>query len=136
MTSLEVYHQALPAHYDLIAAGIMRHNEQHTGQAQGQPLTVLARHGRAVVGGLWGELFWGWLKVELLWVGEALRGQGLGREILRRAESEALQQNIQYAYLDTFSFQALEFYQKEGYELFGQLADFPLGHTRYFLQKN
>ena len=32
-------------------------------------------------------------------------------------------------------FQALSFYQKLGYQIFGQLEDYPVGHTRYFLQK-
>ncbi|UYZ63798.1 GNAT family N-acetyltransferase [Hymenobacter weizhouensis] len=135
MIVVEVFREAVPAHYDAIAAGIMAHNAAHTGEAHGQPLTVLAQRNQAVVGGLWGEVFWGWLKVELLWVQEDLRGQGLGRQLLRRAEAEAQREGATAAHLDTFSFQALEFYQREGYEIFGTLPDFPRGHTRYFLQK-
>jgi hypothetical protein len=33
------------------------------------------------------------------------------------------------------SFQALPFYQKLGYEKWGELNDFPIGHTRHFLKK-
>lgn len=135
MATLEVYREAFSEHYDLIAAGIMAHNVAHTGQAHGQQLTVLARQQQTVVGGLWGEVFWDWLKVELLWVHEAQRGQGLGHHLLRCAEEEARREGAHAAHLDTFSFQALEFYQKQGYQIFGQLPDFPAGHTRYFLQK-
>jgi hypothetical protein len=39
------------------------------------------------------------------------------------------------AYLDTFSFQAPEFYKKCGHQEFGTLENFPTGHTRYFLTK-
>ncbi|GAQ00024.1 hypothetical protein NIES2104_65890 [Leptolyngbya sp. NIES-2104] len=37
--------------------------------------------------------------------------------------------------MDTFSFQAPEFYQKLGYTVFGELPDFPIGHRRLFLKK-
>jgi hypothetical protein len=40
-----------------------------------------------------------------------------------------------HAYLDTFSFQAPDFYKKLGYEVFGELQDFPHGHQRYFMKK-
>ncbi|HEY3138703.1 MAG TPA: GNAT family N-acetyltransferase, partial [Blastocatellia bacterium] len=36
---------------------------------------------------------------------------------------------------DTYDFQALGFYQKRGYEVFGLLEGFPTGYRRYFLQK-
>ena len=136
MSDLKVYREAIPEHYDLIANGIISHNRVHTGEAHGKQLTVLARQQHEVIGGLWGEVFWSWLKVELLWVREVERGRGLGRQILREAESEARKDGAVNAFLDTFSFQALNFYEKEGYEIFGELPDFPLGHTRYFLRKH
>lgn len=135
MVIFEVYDRAERAHYDAIAAGMMHHNEKHTGTAEGQQLTVLAREGETIIGGLWGEVFWGWLKVELVWVEERRRGLGLGRDLLRRAEQEALAKKAHHAYLDTFSFQALGFYMKEKYQVFGELPNWPMGHTRYFLQK-
>lgn len=33
------------------------------------------------------------------------------------------------------SFQALPFYQKQGYSVFGELPDMPPGHVSYFLKK-
>lgn len=46
-----------------------------------------------------------------------------------------MKRGCQYAYLDTFSFQAPEFYQKRGYVIFGELPNFPEGHHRFFLKK-
>ena len=78
---------------------------------------------------------WNWLFIKLLWVSEELRGQGFGRALMSSAEQEALARGCTNIYLDTFSFQARDFYERLGYEVFGQLTDFPPGHKRYFLQK-
>ena len=51
------------------------------------------------------------------------------------AEDEARQRGAKNAYLDTFSFQVPDFYKQHGYEVFGELPDFPPGHQRYFMKK-
>ena len=33
-------------------------------------------------------------------------------------------------------FQALPFYEKCGYIIFGALEDYPIGHSRYFVRKS
>ena len=63
------------------------------------------------------------------------RGQGVGSQLLAMAEQEAVARGCHSAYLDTFSFQALPFYQKQGYEVFGTLDNYPGEHKRYFLRK-
>lgn len=101
-----------------------------------QPLAVLLRDERRdVVGGLWGRTDWGWLSIELLFVPEALRGAGLGRQLVQRAEAEALRRGCHGALVNTFSFQAPGFYESLGYRVFGTLADCPPGHTRLSLEK-
>jgi len=54
---------------------------------------------------------------------------------MEAAEQEARTRGCHAAYVDTFSFLALDFYQKVGYTIFGTLEAFPTGHTRYFLKK-
>jgi ribosomal protein S18 acetylase RimI-like enzyme len=101
-----------------------------------QPLAVLIRdHEHEIVGGLVGDTQWGWLFISHLWVAEALRSQGYGTQLIAKAEAAAKQRGCSYAYLDTFSFQALGFYQQLGYKIFGVLENFPPGHQRYFLKK-
>ncbi len=82
-----------------------------------------------------GETYWDWLYIDLLWVKDELRGRGYGRRLLTLAENEARQRGAKNAYLDTFSFQAPEFYEQLGYEVFGELQDYPAGHQRYFFTK-
>jgi GNAT superfamily N-acetyltransferase len=84
-------------------------------------------------GGVIGAVFWDWLYIDLMWLPEGLRGRGLGRELLQSLEEEARKQGARHVFLDTFSFQAPGFYQKHGYEVFGELPGFPAGHTRFYL---
>ncbi|PLZ04647.1 GNAT family N-acetyltransferase, partial [Fischerella thermalis] len=88
-----------------------------------------------IVGGLIGETYWQWLYVDVLWVHELFRGKGYGDILLATAEQEAVKRGCQYAYLDTFSFQAPEFYRKRGYVVFGELPNFPQGYSRFFSEE-
>lgn len=89
----------------------------------------------SLVGGLFARISYAWLFVDILWIAEGNRGKGQGRELLQRAEEEARQRGCLNAWVDTFSFQAPEFYEKNGYTVFAELPDYPPGHTRYFLRK-
>ena len=68
-------------------------------------------------------------------VREQRRRAGVGARLLRAAEDEALRRGCHSAWLDTFSFQALPFYQRHGYTVFGALDRYPTQHTRYFVRK-
>jgi GNAT superfamily N-acetyltransferase len=117
-----------------IIAGLQAFNDTHR-RDDWRPLTLTFKEGEEVVAGLYGYSDWGWLFVKWLWVAEARRGQDLGTRLMREAEAEALRRGCHSAWLDTFGFQAPGFYAKLGYEVFGELADYPLGHSRFFLRK-
>ena len=55
---------------------------------------------------------------------------------MQLAEGEAKRRGCHGAHLDTLSSQALPFYQKLGYTVFGQIDDLPVGHARYYLKKS
>ena len=88
-----------------------------------------------MVGGATGEVTWGWLYVEMLWVHDDHRSAGVGRELLAQIEKLADAYNVVGYHLGTTDFQALDFYLKCGYEVWGQLPDFPPGHINYSLRK-
>jgi GNAT superfamily N-acetyltransferase len=99
-------------------------------------LTIFAKDELGgLVGGLLGETVWGWLQVKQLWVAAAHRGRGYGKALLQAAEREAQRRGCHHVLLDTFDFQAREFYERLGYGVFGSLADFPRGHVRFFMRK-
>jgi ribosomal protein S18 acetylase RimI-like enzyme len=70
-----------------------------------------------------------------LWLDEDYRGRGLGSDLLRQAERQAVARGCRRACLSSFSFQAPDFYLRQGYEIFGQLEDYPDGETLFFLRK-
>ncbi len=88
-----------------------------------------------IEGGLIGQFLWQWLRIEILAVPERYRGQGVGSQLMASAESIAWAHGCRRAWVDTFSFQAPRFYEKQGYRLFGELADYPPGETRSFYWK-
>jgi len=73
--------------------------------------------------------------VDILFVEESYRNQGLGSILLNKVEHEAKQQGATLIHLDTFDFQAKDFYLKHGYEIFGILDNCPPGHKKYYLKK-
>ncbi|UZJ58648.1 GNAT family N-acetyltransferase [Pseudomonas sp. KU26590] len=89
----------------------------------------------AVLGGLHGRILYSWLFIELLVVPEQARGQRMGSQLMAMAEDLARERGCVGVWLDTFDFQAPDFYRKHGYEQFGQLDDYPPGHQRLFFQK-
>ena len=125
-----------PADRDAILDGLNRYNRDETGGADAQPLAVLIQSEcGATTGGLLGRTWLGWLYVELLYVPDGLRGSGVGRDLMLRAEAEARGRGCIGIWLNTFSFQALGFYEKLGFTPIGRIDDYPVGHQRFFLQK-
>jgi len=102
-----------------------------------QSLSVFIRDNESgrVIAGLKGSTHWDWLRIKLLAVHKAARKNGFGTKLIEAAEKEAIQRGCKFAFVDTYSFQALPFYTKCGYEVFGELPEYPAGHTRYFLRK-
>lgn len=122
--------------WGIIGRGVAGYNKEQAGYNDFQRLCyILKSPDGSVVGGVLGETYWEWLYVDLLWVREDLRKQGFGRRLMERAEEEAKQRGARHAYLDTFTFQAPVFYEKLGYQAFGELENFPPGHTRFFMRK-
>ena len=116
--------------------GLMQANVERTRDGKTERLCVVARDAEGtLVGGVFGEIYWGWLNIVVLWVAPTLRRQGLGTRLLSRAELEAVAKGCHGVYLDTFTFQGYGLYLRAGYEIFGTLEQFPSGHSRHFLRK-
>ncbi|ENZ36448.1 MULTISPECIES: GNAT family N-acetyltransferase [Clostridium] len=78
---------------------------------------------------------WNCLYIDVLWVKEEYRKEGLGSKILNEIEKVAKDKGCYLIHLDTFDFQAKDFYIKHGYDIFGILDECPQRHKRYFMKK-
>jgi GNAT superfamily N-acetyltransferase len=119
-----------------IRAGLSEFNRSRIPDRMYVPLvfTVFDPAGE-FAGGLTGNTAYGWLFIDLLWVAERARGNGQGSRLVLSAEHEARVRGCRNSWLDTFSFQGRDFYERLGYRIFGELEDFPPGHRRYFMRK-
>ena len=121
---------------ETIEQGLARFNEEKAGYWDRRPLAVLVcdPDSKATVGGLLGHTSLGLLSIHLFFLPPSLRNHGLGSRIMEAAESEARRRGCRKAVLTTINFQAPGFYQRLGYQVFGQIDGAP-GVTRIFLSK-
>ena len=122
---------------EAILTPLRAYNEAQAGPSNAQLLALLIRDDNGeILGGLYGRFFYQWLFIELLSVPEQARGKGMGSKLMQMAEDLAREKECVGIWLDTFEFQAPEFYKRLGYSELGQIADYPPGHKRYFFQKH
>jgi GNAT superfamily N-acetyltransferase len=84
----------------VVRDGVEANHAEVTGREPARPLAVLARRDGAVVARATGFTQLGWLFVSYLWASGELRGAGLGRDILGRAEAEARERGCHAVWLD------------------------------------
>lgn len=126
--------------YFRLSRSITQFNLAHLPKGAGDNLVALGfvlRDQLKMIGGVTGKLLLGQtLSIDILWVDEAYRDQDCGTRLLETIENKAKDLHSRLVVVDTFDFQALDFYKKNGYEIFGELADSPYpGNTHYYLYK-
>jgi len=115
---------------------LIAYNEAQVGPRNKKDFAFFVRSETGeFAGGLLGFTHWNHFFVSAIFVDEKARGEGIGRELMQRAEALALRQGCETIYLDTFDYQAPGFYEKLGFKTFGTLNDYPTGHQRFYLVK-
>lgn len=119
-----------------IRESLNQFNKEIVGDDGHTPLNLVVYDDSGnVIGGILGGTYWGWMYIDILWVHENHRRKGIGSELLKGAEEEALRRGCHHVHLDTMSWQAPGFYQKHGYTVIGILSDIPSGNQKYLLMK-
>ena len=125
-----------PDDLEFVRLQLSAFNDTDVGAAQNKSIAVFVRDAdRVIVGAVSGYTAWGWLYIQWLWVDERHRGKKLASEMLDAAENEARLRGCHGALIDTFSPVAVKTYERQGYETFGVLPDFPIGRSRVYLRK-
>ncbi len=89
-----------------------------------------------IIGGIRAICFWNTLHIELLWLSAECRGAGIGKELIVLAENFAIEEKCEKAFVETTSWQAKPFYEKNGYVHIATLNDRPKGHASHYLIKD
>ncbi|MBW3500099.1 GNAT family N-acetyltransferase [Janthinobacterium sp. NKUCC08_JDC] len=120
-----------------ILEGLNAYNDAITGYQDRQVLSVVVRDrdSQRVLGGAMGRTSLGLLFLDLFYLPAALRGLGLGSQILGQFEEQGRRRGCATAVLYTISFQAPEFYERRGWRRFGDIACSPEGTSRVFMSK-
>ncbi len=126
--------------YDMIDEKIVFYNKKCVPATQ-EPEFIkknyIIKENNKIIGGICADIYmWKILYISLLFIDEAYRNKDLATLLLKRVEDEAKAIGVSLVHLDSFDFQAKDFYLKQGYEIFGTLENCPEGHKRYYLRKN
>lgn len=115
---------------------IRAYNQSKREPSKSEPLNIYVEDQQGnLIAGMVAETFGNWLEIEYLYVQENLRGQGIGSNILNRAEKEARERKCKYSFVNTYQFQAPDFYKKHGYEEVFALKEYPYTGERYYYTK-
>ena len=116
---------------------LYRFNVEAVGKTASEPfvLTIKAPGSDEILGGLAAVSYWGSFYISDVVMPKTARRQGLGSELMRRAEQEARARGCRHMWLDTFEFQARPFYERLGFEVFGRLDGLKPFFPRYFMKK-
>lgn len=93
--------------------------EQHKIKKGMKPLDffafIIRDENNYIVGGCAGDNMYGGLFVGQLWVADELRGKGYGRKLMESAEKLAKDSGCKFITVNTFDWEALDFYKKLGF---------------------
>lgn len=134
--NLEIVNEIKTQDEQTIFKGLLEYNLARIEDKNPQDLGVYLRDEKGeLIAGLTGQTHGNWLTIKYLWVSEKLRRKNIGSCILKKAEEIAKERGCKYVFLDTFSFQAPEFYKKYGYKEQFVLEEYPLKGKRYYFTK-
>lgn len=137
--NINLYNEASESDITCLKNGIVEFNETVGPMLKYPPYEpvhlILKEAGGRIIGGLLSKHYLHCIFIEILWVDGEYRKDGFGSKLLSEIEFIARERQCKFIHLDTFSFQAIDFYKKYGYEVFAQIDDFPDGIVRYFLKK-
>lgn len=134
--TIRITHQPGADELAEIEAGLLAYNSQFMaiGELKSIGAFIEDASGKKLAG-LTGSTVGNWLRINMLWVSEALRGQGTGTALMQAVEEKARRRGCLYAQVDTASFQARPFYEKQGYVVRLVLDNYPRVHQRFYLTK-
>ncbi|WP_137221347.1 GNAT family N-acetyltransferase [Shewanella sp. MEBiC00475] len=120
----------------LLTTGLRQFNVEHLGDKTTEPLTIVARNDKGeIIGDVAGRTIYNNFLINVVWVDDLYRGKGLGQELMKIAEVEAIKHGCLITQLDTLDFQAPQFHPKVGFTIIGTVPKFTGSPERYVMMK-
>lgn len=83
---------------------LQKFNDEKVGPDNHELLNIVEYDNSGnIIAGILGGTYWGWMHIDILWVDENHRKQGLGTQLLKAAESEAINRGCHSVHVDTMS---------------------------------
>ena len=121
---------------EYISESLFEYNCSNVGKNDFKKLVIELRNDdNKLCGGIVGWSRWDWAHIDNLWIKEEYRGNGFGYNLLHQFEHIAKQRECKFIDLDTFNFQAPEFYRKNGYNELFVIRGIANGTEKYFFKK-
>jgi ribosomal protein S18 acetylase RimI-like enzyme len=127
--SLSIVRKGLGSNFDQHVSDLLKEHPQIRYKL------VIKNDDEQVIGGLCGYTILGTMNIEGLWVDERYRDQGYGKDLLMHAEKLAKEKSCIAGQIACFSFQALDFLKKHGYNIHGVSDGYPNKVKEYYLIK-
>jgi ribosomal protein S18 acetylase RimI-like enzyme len=133
---LEARHDLTPEEVDAIEYRLYEHNSHATGCHDGQGLGFVIRdEAGGMIGVAAGYTWAGTSEIKQLWVDEAHRARGYGRELLNAFVAEAYRRGVRRIWVESYDFQAPGMYEKAGFARMAEFEGWPQGHVNVVLCK-
>lgn len=122
---------------EVILEGLKKYNENKLGKKiDKKKLGVFLKDNGNIVGGIEAFYFKQWMYIQYLWIDDRYRGNDYGTKLMEQVDKKALELGCNVVMVDTFSFQAPEFYLKQGFTQYTQIENNPIeGVTRHYYMK-
>ncbi len=127
----------LPEHKKFIIEGLNRNAylKKELGQDNNSFSFVIENNEGEIEAGIAGFNYYGCFYIDLLFVEENARDQGLGSALMQKAEDLARKRKCLFMAVNTMDFEAKPFYEKHGFKVEFERSGFENGAKAYFLKK-
>lgn len=123
------------SHDKVIRDGIVDFNDQIIKE-KASHFSIYAKYNTQIIGG---ALIWEHcdaLYIDVLWCNEKYRKQGVGTKIITMIDGIAKNKELPKIFVDTYEFQAQDFYKKHGFYCIGIIPKYLKDHDRIFMRKD
>jgi N-acetylglutamate synthase-like GNAT family acetyltransferase len=119
----------------VIRNGIVDFNDQIIKE-KASHFSIFAKYNTDIIGG---ALIWEYsdaLYIDVLWCNEKYRKQGVGTKIITMIDGVAKNKGLPKIFVDTYEFQAQDFYKKHGFYCIGIIPKYLKDNDRIFMRKD